>query len=1084
MGTTDDARDDDQLASLLAEFETQLATGRLSTIPAESLTLAGNGAESERLEADKQCVLLLEEIWPHQRPPDQDLPLAIGRFRILRELGRGGFSIVYLAHDDRLGREVALKVQRPEALLSQDLRERFLREAKAAARLKHAHIAAVHEVGEAGLQVWIASEFVAGDSLAAWLRKQTVMVPPRTAAQFLVPLAEAVDFAHRAGVLHRDLKPSNVLLEPVDDAQAKAAGLEGYRPQLIDFGLAKLDEVAHHETRSGALIGTPPYMAPEQAMGNVRAIGPATDVYGLGTIMYELLTARPAFGGENDVQTLRKVLDDDPPAPRKLRSEVPVDLDAICLKCLAKQPHQRYASPAALADDLKRFISGQPTLARPASAGERLLKWARRRPGWAAFAAVSAAAAVAIVALTWVYIARLRDANDAAETSRLAALRSAEVSARNEQLANQYLYSSRMRLAQQAIEQGDVRQGRELLAHYADGSPLGSLRGFEWHLIERGLHRELHTFRGHTGQVYGVTFTPDGRQIVSGSQDGTIRFWDVAKGVELATLKAHSSCVNILAYAPDGKLLASGSCDHTIKLWDAATRDLVATLEGQPGEVHCLAFCPTDSNLLAAGGHETGLAVWNVAERKVVHPFPGKINAHGVAWSRDGSTIHAAGWGYRADETRACSWRPSDGHVEHDDLISLSVATAPDDGVCWGGHNTIRLRSPQHVYRTYPVAGTPQALAFSPQGDLLAATVLTQSIRLLDRDTLASLQVFSGHTDRVQTLAFSPTDSGVLASASFDGTLKLWKYPTGEQSVHHFRVRSRPSEPIGRSIAISADLRYLAFAQEPDEICVQDLSTGSERFLHPVSHYRHLAFPGNGTTLLALPITSDHVDEWDVAAWKSLRSLPLSPQSTCTRFADNLLETANEMLIITNLTTGEVWHRAGGADARFITSPDGRSLVIDAGPNCWLLEASRPRQLVRVPNPEQHLVYAVSNGGDWTVFATDQNTIALVETRAGRVTDSMRHAEPVGHVAFSPDGKTLAVDAAGIHLYSVANGQEAARLVRPAGGCEHLRFSADGRHLAVITTSGLESGIPQPPGAPIPAIDEAAGTLTIYHGPE
>ena len=290
MTPPDDDREQ-RLADLLADYEARLAAGGFATPQGEVRSAVDTLEESHRLESAKACLLRLERIWPHGKPLDDDLPRAIDRFEVISELGRGGFGIVYLARDAKMGRLVALKVQRPETLLSASLRQRFVREARAAARLSHPHIAGVYEVGEAGMRVWIASEYVADGPLSAWLREGRDPVAPKAAARLLSDLADALTCAHRLGVLHRDLKPSNVLLqrstdsEPapgMDDAprsssrsapDTRAADLCDFAPKLIDFGLAKLDEGTRHETRTGALIGTPPYMAPNRPRARPKRSG-------------------------------------------------------------------------------------------------------------------------------------------------------------------------------------------------------------------------------------------------------------------------------------------------------------------------------------------------------------------------------------------------------------------------------------------------------------------------------------------------------------------------------------------------------------------------------------------------------------------------------------------------------------------------------------------------------------------------------------------------------------------------------------------------------------------------------------------
>src|SRR4051812_39469143 len=261
--------------------------------------------------------------------------------------------------------------------------QRFRVEAEAVARLQHANVVQVYEVGEAGGRPYLALEYVDGPSLAQRLAGEPL--PPRQAAAILVTLARALQAAHERGVVHRDLKPTNVLLT--------AQGM----PKVSDFGLAKQLDADQGQTQSGAVVGTPSYMAPEQALGKVREIGPATDIYALGALLYELLTGRPPFKADTALNTIYQVVTEDAVPPRRLQSKLPLDLETICLKCLEKEPKKRYASALALADDLRHFLGGRPVSARPTPAWERAWKWAKRRPAAAALLTVSAAAALLLL---------------------------------------------------------------------------------------------------------------------------------------------------------------------------------------------------------------------------------------------------------------------------------------------------------------------------------------------------------------------------------------------------------------------------------------------------------------------------------------------------------------------------------------------------------------------------------------------------------------------------------------------------------------------------------------------------------------
>src|SRR5262245_54013490 len=404
-------------------------------------------------------------IWPHGAPPtmppeELPLPQVLG-YEVESVLGRGGMGVVYRARHLKLNRTVALKTLLAGAYAGPAERARFQREAEAVAGLCHANIVQVYEVGEHEGRPYFTMELIDGGSLA----QKLAAAPPtvRWAAELMASLADAVAVAHGTGIVHRDLKPANILLT--------ADGT----PKISDFGLARRLEGEGGLTWTGTAVGTPSSMAPEQVSGNVGPTGPATDVYGLGAVLYELLTGRPPFRGGTALETSRQVLSDEPVCPSRLNPLVPRDLESVCLKCLQKDPLRRYSSAAELAEDLRRYLLGQVVAARPVGNWDRAGKWIRRNP---AVASLSATAVLALVAGTVASLLFALEANRQA-TELKAQTRAAEENARraqdNEEKATRILVSSWLRAigrnprpltsALDALEGDVVRQLRAASAH-------------------------------------------------------------------------------------------------------------------------------------------------------------------------------------------------------------------------------------------------------------------------------------------------------------------------------------------------------------------------------------------------------------------------------------------------------------------------------------------------------------------------------------------------------------------------------------------------------------------------------------------
>jgi WD40 repeat protein/serine/threonine protein kinase len=909
------------------------------------------------------------------RPPER-----VGEYEILGEVGRGGMGVVYQARHQQLQRVVALKMLLGGSFVTSEERARFRAEAEAVARLRHPNIVQIYEIGEYDVgdghtRPYFTLEFASGGSLSSRMagRPQS----PRQAAAWLQALARAAHYAHQQGIIHRDLKPSNVLLTEQDE------------PKICDFGVAKLMTGSDVKTRSGTLLGTAEYMAPEQAVEREQ-VGPAADVYALGAILYAVLTGRPPFQGSSTLHILEQVRSQEPVPLRRLLPHLPRDLETICLKCLQKEPARRYLSAWELADDLERFLEGRPIVARPISTLERSIKWVRRRPveaGLVAAIVMLAVLGIALIVVQW----RSAEARVQLESNeRKIAQEKEQEEARGRRENLQLLTRVTLDHGLNLCDRGEVNHGllhlaRALsLAVEAEADDLERLARVNLAVWRRRLVTPRAELR-HDGWVWAVAFSPDGRTALTGGKDCMARRWDVRTGKPKGEPLRHRHPVWSVAYSPDGRTILTGSGDDQVRegearLWDAASGEPLGPPLPHPDEVHGAVFSPDGRRFLAFCDEEV------------------------------------------------CVWRFDRGR--------------PADRLV--------LPHPRPKQRLEKIQPRLSAV-FSPDSRLVLTGGEDGTARLWDAATGAARGEPLHHDGPVLALAFSPDGSRVL-TGSYDGTARLWDVATCRQhgpdlthlgSVHAVTFRSDNEFIATASSVEDHDVRTGVRTPVGGEVRLWRAKTG-ERFGEPMRHSQpvgSVAFRPGGGKLLAGG--RDRAARFYSVFDGTMLGKPLDHEGTVA----NVVFSRNGRLALTasaggdNLAHARLWELAPGDPvvwSEIAERFEGKGLLVSSfasdGKRMLGIAGSRVREFDAVSgqavgpvleHPQWVRLASYSPDGQTILTIGSRYTVRFWDRASGRQVGPSLTGTAVNAVSYSADGKYLAISRADhtVSVYRTPSGE-------------------------------------------------------------